>query len=271
LIVVPIDQLWNGVRTQMPGSQQNGDKPVAPKPLIGVLCCNEVAERPVQTVASRFIDPLVHISQASVLLVPALVAGVDIQDIAGRLDGLLLTGSRSNVSPHHYGGSDLDMGRTDQQRDEVALRLAGTLIESGKPVFGICRGLQELNVLFGGSLRDMESGAHHQEDNLPYHELFDHMHDVDLMPGGRLTNGGPGRRVSVNSVHMQGVDRLASGLSVEAVSALDGVIEAVSARPLEADVLAVQGHPEWAGAQCEVSKTFFNAIGEALRSQHQRS
>ena len=249
----------------MPVSEQSSDSRAAPKPLIGVLCCNEVAQRPVQTVASRFIDPLVHISGASVLLVPAIVHGVDVKDIAARLDGLLLTGSRSNVSPHRYGGSDTDIGRTDEQRDEVALRLAGTLIESGKPVFGICRGLQELNVLFGGSLRDMEAGAHHHEDDLPYHELFDHMHDVDLMPGGRLTNGGPGRRVSVNSVHMQGIDRLASGLSIEAVSALDGVIEAVSARPLESDVLAVQWHPEWAGAQCEVSKTFFGVIGEALR------
>lgn len=249
----------------MPVSEQSRDKPSAPKPLIGVLCCNEVAQRPVQTVASRFIDPLVHISGASVLLVPAIIHGVDVQDIAARLDGLLLTGSRSNVSPERYGGTDTDVGRTDQQRDEVALRVAGALIESGKPVFGICRGLQEINVLFGGSLRDMEPGAHHHEDELPYHELFDHMHDVDLIAGGRLADGGPGRRVSVNSVHMQGIDRLGSGLAVEAVATLDGIIEAVSARPLESEVLAVQWHPEWAGAQCAVSKAFFNAIGEALR------
>jgi putative glutamine amidotransferase len=255
----------------MPVSEQSSDKRAAPKPLIGVLCCNEVAQRPVQTVASRFIDPLVHMSEASVLLVPALINGVDVGDIAARLDGLLLTGSRSNVSPQRYGGSDTDIGRIDEQRDEVALRLAGTLIEGGKPVFGICRGLQELNVLFGGSLRDMDPGAHHHEDDLAYHELFDHMHDVDLMPGGLLTEGGPGRRVSVNSVHMQGIDRLASGLTIEAVSTLDGVIEAVSARPLEAEVLAVQWHPEWAGAQCEVSKTFFGVIGDALRRQRLQS
>src|SRR5437899_11799036 len=91
------------------------------------------------------------------------------------------------------------------------------------------------------------------------------MNEVDLVRGGRLMDGGPGRRVSVNSVHMQGIDRLASGLTVEAVATLDGVVEAVSARPLETEVLAVQWHPEWAGAQCAVSKTFFDVIGEALR------
>ena len=242
-----------------------------PKPLIGVLCCNEVAERPIQTVASRFIDPLVHLSGASVLLVPALTSGVDVGDIAARLDGLLLTGSRSNVAPSRYGSSGGEVGRTDEQRDDVALRLAGTLIERGKPVFGICRGLQELNVLFGGSLRDMDPGSHHgPEDEVPFHELFDHMHDIDLVAGGRLVDGGPARRVSVNSVHVQGVDRLGSGLSVEAISALDGVVEAVSARPCEGEVLAVQWHPEWNGAQCTVSKTFFGIVGDALR-QAQRA
>jgi putative glutamine amidotransferase len=250
----------------MPIFKTNDDPIPAPRPLIGVLCCNEKAERPVQQVASRFINPLVRISGATVLLVPALINGIDVRDIAVRLDGLLLTGSRSNVAPSRYGGACGDVSRIDEQRDEVAFRLAGTMIERGKPVFGICRGFQELNVLFGGSLCDMDPGSHHgPEDEIPFQELFEHMHDIELVAGGRLVEGGPSRRVSVNSVHLQGIDRLGSGLTVEAVATLDNVVEAVSARSLDSEVLAVQWHPEWNGAQCSVSQVFFGLIGEALR------
>jgi putative glutamine amidotransferase len=236
------------------------------KPLIGVLCCNEFAERPVQVVASRFIDPLATISDAAVLIVPALVNSFDAGAIAHRLDGLLLTGSRSNVAAERYGGSG-DSGIMDPERDEIALRLADIMIGRGKPVFGICRGLQELNVLFGGTLCDLQS-EHHQRDadaSLQFHELFEHMHDIDLLPGGLLVGGGPGRRISVNSVHLQGVEELGVGLTVEAVSSLDGLVEAFSARPGGAQVLAVQWHPEWNGAQCATSHRFFEMIGGALR------
>ena len=93
------------------------------------------------------------------------------------------------------------------------------------------------------------------------------MHDIELVAGGRLVDGGPSRRVSVNSVHAHGIDRLGSGLAVEAVSTLDGIVEAVSARPFEGEVLAVQWHPEWNGAQCSVSQAFFTIIGEAMRGR----
>jgi putative glutamine amidotransferase len=240
---------------------------MAIKPLIGVLCCNEVAERPVQTVASRFIDPLVRLSGATVMLIPALVGSTDVHDIAARLDGLLLTGSRSNVATHRYGGRPSIFSRPDEERDEVALRLSDAMIRAGRPVFGICRGLQEINVLFGGSLRDMPAGTHHMDlgEELAFFKLFGHMHDVDLRPEGRLAVPGAEARVSVNSVHTQGVDRLGDGLTVEAVSTQDGLVEAISARPYESEVLGVQWHPEWNGAQCPISKRFFAIIGEALR------
>ena len=231
-----------------------------------MLCCNEVSDRPVQAVASRFIEPLASIADAAVLLVPALPNSLDAAAIAATLDGLLLTGSRSNVAAGRYGGSH-DKGPLDPDRDEVALRLAGTMIERSKPVFGICRGLQELNVLFGGTLCDLDS-EHHQrelEPVAPYQELFEHMHDIDLLPGGMLAGGTGGRRISVNSVHLQGVERLGEGLAVEAMSSLDGLVEAFSARPGGAPVLAVQWHPDWNGAQCAVSRTFFELFGGAVR------
>lgn len=227
------------------------------KPLIGVLCCNEIAERPVQAVASRFIQPLAHISGASVVLVPALIDALDAPALAQRLDGLLLTGSRSNVASRRYGGHWPD------ERDEVAFALAGRMIEAGRPVFGICRGLQELNVLFGGTLtRDL--AGHHLGDEVPFEALFAHDHMVTLSPNGMLAGATGVARLTVNSVHRQGVERLGDGLAVEARADEDGLIEAFSARPNGAPVLAVQWHPEWAGAHRTDGRAFFQLVGRAL-------
>jgi len=234
--------------------------------VIGVLCCNEELDRPVQSVASRFIEPLSRISGATVLLVPALADVMDTNALAERLDGLLLTGSRSHVAPWHYGGERTPDAPGDEQRDLVALTLAGRMIDAGRPVFGICRGLHELNVLFGGTLVDVDDAGHHRDEvDLPFAGLFDNRHDVELTPGGLLEQLSGASRISVNSVHRQGVDRLGSGLTVEAVSAHDSLIEAFSARPCGGEVLAVQWHPEWGGAKEQAERAFFERIGFALR------
>ena len=236
------------------------------RPVIGVLCCNEMADRPVQSVASRFIVPLSRWAGATVLLVPAISEASDAAAIAGRLDGLLLTGSRSNVAPHRY-GEDWDAGPLDEERDEVALALAGHMIEAGRPVFGICRGLQEINVLFGGTLAaEPAAGRHHRGDahGGDFASLFDLRHEVSLVSGGSLARAMGVRSLSVTSVHEQVIGRLGAGLSVEARASDDGVIEAVSARPCGADVLAVQWHPEWDVAWSRASQRFFAMIGEAL-------
>ncbi len=240
--------------------------PAAQRPVIGVLCCNEVADRPIQAVASRFIEPLSRISGATVLLVPALVEVADVAALTGRLDGLLLTGSRSDVEPHHYGGRAAPESQVDPQRDRVALALAERMIESGRPVFGICRGLQEINVLFGGSLRRDLGEAHHRAGEMPFEALFDQRHDVTLTPGGLLGGLAQNARISVNSVHREGVDRLGDGLTVEALSPEDGLIEAISAHPCGADVLAVQWHPEWDGAKAPADRAFFERVGASLVS-----
>jgi putative glutamine amidotransferase len=238
------------------------------RPVIGVLCCNEVAERPVQVVASRFVAPLTRLAGATVLLVPALPDATDVATLTAVLDGLLLTGSRSHVAPWRYGARPLpDDQIVDEGRDEVALALAGGMIEAGKPVFGICRGLQEINVLFGGSLcAAADADRHHRGAwSGDYDSLFHHGHDVELCARGRLADAAGVQRVRVNSVHQQGIDRLGSGLTVEAIAADDGLIEAVSARPCGADVLGVQWHPEWDTANSPASRAFFSLIGAGLR------
>jgi len=236
-----------------------------PRPVIGVLCCNEMLDRPVQTVASRFVEPLSRIAGASALLVPALADVLDTAALTDRLDGLLLTGSRSHVAPWHYGGGRAQEGAGDEQRDLVALTLAGRMIDAGRPVFGICRGLHELNVLFGGTLIDTEHGRHHHPDaETAFADLFEHRHDVALAGDGVLARLSGARRIEVNSVHRQGIGWLGPGLDVEAVAVDDGLIEAFSARPCGADVLAVQWHPEWGGATGGADRAFFERIGAAL-------
>ncbi|MEN3746842.1 gamma-glutamyl-gamma-aminobutyrate hydrolase family protein [Sphingomonas sp. HF-S3] len=241
------------------------------KPVVGVLCCNEVHERPIQAVASRFIEPLSRVSGASVLLVPALADALDAVALADRLDGLLLTGSRSNVAAAHYGGArEACESALDHQRDTVALALAAHMIEAGRPVFGICRGLQELNVLFGGTLTaELPAGSHHlgERDGVPFEALFDHDHDVALVEGGLLHASIGSSDIRVNSVHHQGIDRLGSGLSTEAISPGDSLVEAFSARPCGAPVLAVQWHPEWNYAQRPEGRAFFGLVGDALRER----
>ncbi|KQN14946.1 peptidase C26 [Sphingomonas sp. Leaf28] len=232
-----------------------------------MVCCNEVADRPIQAVATRFINPLVQYANATVLLVPAVAAALDARSLATRLDGLLLTGSRSNVAGDRYGGVDVAADTLDLDRDTVAFDLAAQMIEAGRPVFGICRGLQELNVLFGGTLTDAEAGHHRENgDATAYETLFDHVHDVALQTGGLLETAMLRSTVTVTSVHRQGIDRLGTGLNVEAIAADDGLIEAFSARPCGGDVIAVQWHPEWDVAVSDASRAFFSLIGRSLRN-----
>ncbi|WP_240700084.1 gamma-glutamyl-gamma-aminobutyrate hydrolase family protein [Sphingomonas gei] len=236
------------------------------KPLIGVLCCNETAERPIQAVASRFIEPLVHVSGATVLLVPAIPNAMDIAQLAERLDGLLLTGARSNVAGSRYGGPPCGRDRLDENRDEVALALSARMIERGRPVFGICRGLQELNVLFGGTLTCAPETHKRAEPDSPYEALFDHEHDVLLAPEGMLAAALGATRLRVNSVHEQAIDRLGSDLVAEAVATDDGLVEAFTAHPCGAPVVGVQWHPEWNYRRRPEGGAFFGLIGNALRA-----
>lgn len=238
----------------------------ARRPLVGIMCCNEFSDRAVQVVATRFVRPLAHLSDVNPVLVPAVSDAADLDSLADVLDGLLLTGSRSNVAPSRYGRSSSEQP-TDTQRDQVALSLSSRMIECGKSVFGICRGLQELNVLFGGTLRNLEGDHHHavEREEESYDSIFQHWHDVQLSAEG-VWNGVFERSIRVTSAHRQGVDELGYGLKVEAV-ADDGVIEAISATNLDAPVIAVQWHPEISAEDSLVSRTFYRLLGESLRRE----
>lgn len=241
------------------------------RPVLGIMCGNEDAGRPVQAVATRFVEPVARLCGATVLLVPAVPGAVDPAGFAAVLDGLLLTGARSNVCPSRYGGEGAEAA-CDPGRDAVALGLAETMIAAGKPVYGICRGLQEINVLFGGTLARLdERGRHHRGSwDGDYDALFRHRHPVALTPGGVLAAASGRRRLSVNSVHQRGIARLGADLNVEATDVDDGLVEAVRGTGCGADVLAVQWHPEWDVGACTGSRAFFDLLGASLDSVAER-
>jgi putative glutamine amidotransferase len=191
-------------------------------------------------------------------------------DLLGSVDGLLMTGSPSNVAPKRYGGTaPRDGVLQDERRDATSLELLKAAVETGVPVLSICRGFQELNVAFGGTLHqhvhEVEGRSDHREDKTaPLDVQYGPAHAVQITDGGLLARILSERRIEVNSLHSQGIDRLASRLHADAV-ADDGQIEAVSMPGARSFVLGVQWHPEWEWAKNAASRAIFAAFGDALK------
>ena len=240
------------------------------KPVVGIMACNRtVGVENAHAVMERYVRAAVLYGDCHALLIPPMTEGFSSVAIAERLDGLMLTGSPSNIGARRY-GQDGGEGPFDDGRDTVSLAMIECMVTMGKTVFGICRGFQELNVVLGGSLRRdvgrrMGSAlSHHAPDSAGFDAMFDHYHDVDLVPGGILAGVYGLPRIAVNSVHYQGIDQLGDGLTIEA-TAPDGLVEAVSANIGGSQVLAVQWHPEWKTADHPDSQVFFRLMGRALR------
>jgi putative glutamine amidotransferase len=245
----------------------------AHRPVLGIICCNRTIDgQAAQSVMTRYINSSLTYADAAGLLIPAMPELFHAREIAPRLDGLLLTGTPSNLDPKRYGELVEDApGPFDPDRDEMTSRLIEAMLDLGKPVFGICRGFQELNVAFGGTLRrDMaehpELFPHHAPHGVGFEGMFEHVHPVALEKGGVLHKAYEREELDIVSVHYQGVDKLGAGLKVEA-KAPDGVIEAVSAEVNGAPVLAVQWHPEWKAHENPQSQVFFKLLGRALRKE----
>jgi putative glutamine amidotransferase len=244
------------------------------RPVIGIVCCaRNVGEEVAQVVIERYLTAAVTHSDCAALLVPARPDLMNAREVSARIDGLLLTGSPSNVVPARYDDDQPGNGPFDRGRDDMSLALIEALVERARPVFGICRGFQELNVAFGGTLaRDLGDSdrpiAHHAPDGTSLTAMFGHEHEVELTPAGVLAKTFRRDQLRVNSVHYQGVARLGAGLAVEA-TAQDGVIEAFSAAPGGAAVLGVQWHPEWQTDSDATSVSFFKLFGRAVRGDRE--
>jgi putative glutamine amidotransferase len=242
------------------------------RPVVGIPCDRRLVEGlTVHSTGGEYIAAVMDGAEAVPLLIPAtdspLASGVILKSI----DGLLLTGSASNVSPGLYDGlSPHSNTLLDEYRDRTTIPLIRAAVDAGMPVFAICRGFQELNVAFGGTLHqhvhEVPGRRDHREDETASLEVqYGPAHPVHVSEDGLLACIVAMRDFMVNSLHGQGIDRLARALHADA-HAPDGQIEAVSMPGAKAFVLGVQWHPEWGWADNPISRSLFAAFGAALRS-----
>jgi len=215
-------------------------------------------------------------SRALPLALPAAPDALDAESLIESIDGVVLTGSPSNVSPDRYGAPSLpDSVLLDHERDAAVLPLLPKLIAAGVPVLGVCRGFQEMNVAWGGTLDaavHTRPGAldHREGDHTrPIERWYDDSHSVEIMPGGVLAGLVPGKSYEVNSLHHQGIELLGKGLRVEA-TAPDGLVEAFSIEGASSFALAVQWHPEMRIDDCPLAQAMFSAFGAACRQRRLR-
>ncbi|MCH8179530.1 MAG: gamma-glutamyl-gamma-aminobutyrate hydrolase family protein [Proteobacteria bacterium] len=246
-------------------------------PRVLVPSCQRVLGRhPFHVVGRKYVEA-VRLAGAVPLMVPGATEA-ELPALLDITDGVLLTGSPSNVHPAHFDEDVLDEALPlDAERDAWTLALIRAALARGIPLLGICRGLQEVNVALGGSLhqavhRQPGFMDHRGDGTLPVAQEYGQAHPVLIQHGGVLDpilRGLPegvrrGDQVMVNSLHGQGVKRLAQGLRVEAI-APDGVVEAFS-QPGGGFNLCLQWHPEWLAADNPVSLRIFQAFGEACRA-----
>lgn len=256
------------------------------KPLIGIPADRRLlGPHQFHCVGEKYLLAVAGGADAIPVVIPAL-GDADLPDLLRRLDGILLTGSPSNVEPHRYGGPPSAAGTLhDSHRDATTLPLIAQVVRAGLPLLAICRGFQEMNVAYGGTLwqalHDVPGYTNHREDlQAPLDEQYGPAHEVTLEPGGVLRALAGQDQLRVNSLHSQGVRQLGQGLLVEA-RASDGVIEAFRVAPDPdpdpgaaaasaaalpgAFALAVQWHPEWKYQDNPFSRALFAAFGKAAR------
>ncbi|SFI17017.1 gamma-glutamyl-gamma-aminobutyrate hydrolase [Pseudomonas guineae] len=241
------------------------------QPIIGVSACTkQIGHNLYHTAGDKYLQAIVQVAGGMPVIIPALGEQLDQAYLLQQLDGLVFTGSPSNVEPHHYAGDVSEAGTAhDPARDNTTLPLIKAAIAAGIPVLGICRGFQEMNVAFGGTLHqrvhEVDGLMDHREPaDLPAEHQYGLRHALHVQPGGLLASIGLPDEIQVNSIHGQGVQRLAPGLHVEAL-APDGLIEAFSVEGAKSFALGVQWHPEWQVRSNPNYLAIFQAFGEACR------
>ncbi|HVN43383.1 MAG TPA: gamma-glutamyl-gamma-aminobutyrate hydrolase family protein [Steroidobacteraceae bacterium] len=242
------------------------------KPFIGIPADRRLlGPHPFHCVGEKYITAVAEAAGAVPVLIPSLGAG-DLDELIERLDGILLTGSPSNVEPARYAGPPADPDTLhDPHRDATTLPLIPRVIGAGVPLLAICRGFQEMNVAYGGTLwqkvQEQPGKLDHREDKeQPLEVQYAPVHEVEFVAGGLLERIAGTTRVKVNSLHAQGVESLGDGLAIEA-RAPDGLIEGFSVPAAAGFALAVQWHPEWQVMHNSFSRALFAAFGDAARAR----
>jgi putative glutamine amidotransferase len=249
------------------------------RPVVGVIGnAYRVENRfAVQMVGERNLSAVAEVSGALPLMFAGQPEITDIGALLDVVDGIVLTGARANVHPTHFNVEpSLKHEPYDLHRDEVALKLAEACVARGVPLFGICRGLQEMNVAFGGSLhpeiREIPGRMNHRMPRLENGEIhpdptviFADRHEVTLTPGGAFASILGCDRIKVNSLHGQGILERGPRVVVEG-TAEDGTIEAIRIADAPAFALGVQWHAEYDPQKNPINRKLFEAFGVALRA-----
>lgn len=245
------------------------------KPIIGIPADRRLlGSHWFHCVGEKYINAVVEAADAVPVLVPALGERY-LGDWLASFDGILFTGSPSNVEPHRYLGPQAAPGTLhDPARDATTLPMINGALDAGLPILGICRGFQEINVALGGTLaqklQEIPGFIDHREDTAaPLEDQYGPAHEIEFSAGGLLEKIAGARRMKVNSLHSQGVLKLAPRLVAEA-QAEDGVIEAFRIDGATSFALAVQWHPEWKVMENPFSRALFAAFGEAGREHASR-
>lgn len=250
------------------------------KPVVGVIGnATRIENRfPVQVVGERNLRAVAQVAGALPLMFASCPDITDIGALLDTVDGIVLTGARANVHPTRFNKEPHEKHEPyDVLRDEVALALSEACVARGVPLFGICRGLQEMNVAFGGSLhpeiRELPGRMNHRMPRLENGEIhpdpkviFADRHEVSLVPGGAFATILGCDKIRVNSLHGQGILEPGKRVVVEGV-AEDGTIEAIRIADAPGFALGVQWHAEYDPHRNPINRALFEAFGEALVTQ----
>jgi putative glutamine amidotransferase len=241
------------------------------KPVVGIPASVRLLEFAMQFhgTAYQYLRAVREEVGASVLTIPGLPDIDNALELLDTVDGIVLTGSFSNIHPSAYGEQAGPSSQLfDEQRDGVTLPLIRRAVERGVPIFGICRGMQEINVALGGTLHQElhqvpGKADHRPDESLALEAQFEPAHEIEIQEGGVLASLISDRRVFVNTAHVQGINRLGYGLLVEALSG-DGAVEALSVASARAFAVGVQFHPEWGTSGNNLYSALFAAFRAAV-------
>ncbi|MBT8408036.1 MAG: gamma-glutamyl-gamma-aminobutyrate hydrolase family protein [Alphaproteobacteria bacterium] len=243
------------------------------RPVVGIISNSNLLndDYPVHAGGTMNTDAVHDVAGAMPVLIPADPRLATTEELMSACDGFLLTGGRPNVHPEEYGESETEAhGTFDRHRDRLVLPLVRACVEAGQPVFGICRGFQEMNVAMGGSLypeiRELPGRMNHRmPPDGTLEEKFELRHDVRFTPGGVFHQIMGAEQVRTNTLHGQGIKAPGARVTVDGW-AEDGTAEAIYVSGAPGFALAVQWHPEWNAAGDPVSRPLFEAFGAALRA-----
>ncbi|MFZ1891538.1 MAG: gamma-glutamyl-gamma-aminobutyrate hydrolase family protein [Formosimonas sp.] len=224
-----------------------------------------------QVMGTKYLVPLATLSECDVLMVPTCFGSDAIDAYLDLVDGVFLSGASTNIDPTLYGQTNLTPEKSqDIGRDNFNIALIPKALEKGLPFFGVCRGLQEFNIAYGGDLYQAlyktEGMMDHREKDpeAPLSEQYGPNHSVKLIPNTWLADALGENEFMVNSLHGQGIKTLGTGLTALA-HAEDGLIEAATHTAHEQFNLGVQWHPEWMSADNPIYTKLFQEFGKAAR------